>query len=346
MFTKYAFTLLLLCVLNTQCANILGVFNIPSVSHQVVFQPIWKELSLRGHQVTVITPNPLNDPTLTNLTEIDVGGVLYRIIEGTKRSGLARAIDHWAFTRKTNELNVKFTTEIFANEQVQALLANDTKTFDLVMIEPFYYSPAILAAKYNCPLIGVESLNVHTPVHELIGSPIHPLLYPDFATAYGREKTFFQKVDVVLFYFWQKYAHRKNMELIREEIRKHIDENLPDVDEVMKNMSLLFLNTNPILHGSRPYGPNVIEMGGMMHLTPEKPLPSVKPHLYTPQPHTTPLSAGTERILGQLIQWRIILQLWHQHKEHKLRESQEDNTHRRHLRTTLRRTMEIRGRRT
>lgn len=55
-----------------QSARILGLFPTPSVSHQSVFQPIWRELSLRGHKVTVITPNPLKDPSLTNLTEIDM----------------------------------------------------------------------------------------------------------------------------------------------------------------------------------------------------------------------------------------------------------------------------------
>ncbi|KAL3288283.1 hypothetical protein HHI36_002731 [Cryptolaemus montrouzieri] len=53
-------------------ARILGWFVCPSISHQSVFQPIWRELSLRGHEVTVITSDPLNDPTLKNLTEIDV----------------------------------------------------------------------------------------------------------------------------------------------------------------------------------------------------------------------------------------------------------------------------------
>ena len=53
------------------CARILGVVPIPSYSHQIVYRPIWRELSLRGHQVVVMTTDPMKDPALTNLTEID-----------------------------------------------------------------------------------------------------------------------------------------------------------------------------------------------------------------------------------------------------------------------------------
>src|SRR5699024_6098381 len=62
----------LLSIICAESANILCFFSFPSYSHQIVYQAIWKELSLRGHNVVVITPNPLNDTTLGNLTEIDV----------------------------------------------------------------------------------------------------------------------------------------------------------------------------------------------------------------------------------------------------------------------------------
>lgn len=62
-----------------QCANILFVTSFPSHSHQVMFQPVWKELSLRGHNVIAITPNPLRDESLTNLTEVDISKLYEKI---------------------------------------------------------------------------------------------------------------------------------------------------------------------------------------------------------------------------------------------------------------------------
>ncbi|KAF5306116.1 hypothetical protein FQA39_LY09094 [Lamprigera yunnana] len=44
----------------------------PTSSHQIAFRSIWMELLLRGHQITLITTDPINDPKLINLTEIDL----------------------------------------------------------------------------------------------------------------------------------------------------------------------------------------------------------------------------------------------------------------------------------
>ena len=52
--------LLLLCaVCGTKAARILGIFPTPSLSHQLPFQAIMKALAARGHQITVISTNPL-----------------------------------------------------------------------------------------------------------------------------------------------------------------------------------------------------------------------------------------------------------------------------------------------
>ena len=51
--------LLLYAVCNTKAARILGIFPTPSISHQLPFQAIMKALAARGHQITVISPDPL-----------------------------------------------------------------------------------------------------------------------------------------------------------------------------------------------------------------------------------------------------------------------------------------------
>jgi len=51
--------LLLYAVCSTKAARILGIFPTPSISHQLPFQAIMKALAARGHQITVISPDPL-----------------------------------------------------------------------------------------------------------------------------------------------------------------------------------------------------------------------------------------------------------------------------------------------
>jgi glucuronosyltransferase len=55
-----ALMLMLLCTaFQADSARILGIFPTPSFSHQIVFQTIMKALVARGHQVTVISTDPL-----------------------------------------------------------------------------------------------------------------------------------------------------------------------------------------------------------------------------------------------------------------------------------------------
>jgi hypothetical protein len=51
--------LLLHAMCSTEAARILGIFPTPSISHQLPFQAIMKALAARGHQITVISTNPL-----------------------------------------------------------------------------------------------------------------------------------------------------------------------------------------------------------------------------------------------------------------------------------------------
>lgn len=47
----------------------------PFVSHTMNFMPIFKELAIRGHNVTLVSPFPQKTP-VANLTEILVPNVL------------------------------------------------------------------------------------------------------------------------------------------------------------------------------------------------------------------------------------------------------------------------------
>lgn len=121
-------------------ANILCFFSLPSTSHQIVYQVLWKELSLRGHTVTVVTPNPINDPTLTNLTEIDVSDSyeVYRNATANKFSG---TIDHWSIIKMFDWLMFTINEAQFRHPKVKELLEDDSKEFDVLLTEPIIVFP-------------------------------------------------------------------------------------------------------------------------------------------------------------------------------------------------------------
>lgn len=120
-------------------ANILGFFGMPSISHQQVFQVIWKELSLRGHNVTVVTPNPLNDPSLTNLTEIDVSSS-YQFVKDMEHI-LSRPTTHWDFLDIMRRMSESVNKIQFDHPKVKKLLEDKDTNFDVVLVEPVTFIP-------------------------------------------------------------------------------------------------------------------------------------------------------------------------------------------------------------
>lgn len=267
---------LIVVVYHVHSAKILGVFTVASVSHQIVFQPIWKELSLRGHQVTVLTPNPLNDPSLTNLTEIDLG-FMYGKLEGFKGE-LSKGMNHW--TAIDVFLNVFFniSSQIVLQEDVKNFIKDNSTSYDVVLVEVIDPLTYAFAAKFNCPIIGVASLTVTNPIHEDLGNPIHPVLHPNVLTPYyGGKLSFFEKVDAVLFDLYERYKIKTNyFPAVNAVAKKYFGEQFYDLQSIQKNLSMVFINTHPIIHGVRPYGPNIIEIGGGIHIKPAKPLTSVR----------------------------------------------------------------------
>ncbi|CAH2098385.1 unnamed protein product [Euphydryas editha] len=73
--------LLISCLEEIKSAKILAIFPTPSISHRVVFRPLINELARRGHELTVITTDPVypTGQTPKNLTEIDVHDLSYKL---------------------------------------------------------------------------------------------------------------------------------------------------------------------------------------------------------------------------------------------------------------------------
>ncbi|CAH0559940.1 unnamed protein product [Brassicogethes aeneus] len=255
-----------------QCANILFFAGAPSKSHQVMFQPVFKELSLRGHNVTAIVCSPLKDPKLTNLTEIDLGG-LYEIVykEGNEvREAMKKYIQLkpdllTVFSKDMVLKNIyhQFGKYILDMPQMQTFLKEDHK-FDVVIVEWLYPTFAALAAKYDAPLIGITSLGAPILALDTVGNPSHPVLAPDQDLPMPRDLTFKERLMSGLYAVYVRvYYHL--VVLPREDAlaRKHFGKDIPYLGDIEKNISLLLLNRNLVFHKVMPVVPAIIELGYM-----------------------------------------------------------------------------------
>ncbi|KAF5281145.1 hypothetical protein FQA39_LY17877 [Lamprigera yunnana] len=260
----------------TSAARILGIVPTPSYSHQVVFQPLWRELSLRNHSLTILTTDPINDHTLTNLKEIDLSfsynlwNIKHNFTDMIRNApkSLLKFIDRYV------EMVDDIVDHQLQHEEVQKILQNETEHFDLIMVEYPYPTITAFSVRFKCPFIGMTSLDAHSSQYDNVGNPSHPVLNPDFSLPFGGTLTFQQRVLSLLFQTYTRfYIHMYSYPKLDLQVQKHFGFDYPSLKQIANKVSLLFVNVNPIFHNIRPMVPAVIPIGGGTHLQQPKPLP-------------------------------------------------------------------------
>lgn len=268
----------LFLIAQTDGARVLAVLPTPSISHQVVFRPLIQELSRRGHEVTVITPNPVftkeNSPK--NLTEIDVHDISYNTwnqkveqenMEFGKRSGVFQLIDQVTEFHKT-VIELQLNTE-----EIQGLLKSDTK-FDLLFLEACIRSSILWSHTFKAPVIQISSFGMTMGNDDAIGALTHPVLYPIFLRQRVFDLTFWEKLYELCIHFWVLHKWHTSESTEHSTLSKYFGVDVPTYKELFNNIDMLFLNIHPIWTNNQPLPPNVVSIWGI-HKNPDKPLPQV-----------------------------------------------------------------------
>lgn len=272
--------LLTIVLLSNFCesARILAVMPTPSFSHQVVFQPLWKKLLLRGHEVTLLTTDLIKDSDFSNLKQID-WSFAYKLWHETHN--LSSIIKNFrqnklmCFNQYFNMMH-DITSQELEQEDVQKLIHDKHEIFDLAVIEFLHPTMLAFSEKFNCPFIGVSSMDITTFGHEAIGNPTNPALYTDFVVPYDSKMSYLERLSNTLNYIGVSLYFNCYM-YPREDtsVKKYFGENISQLRDIQRKVSMVFLNTHPVLHDVRPLMPNVIQIGGAIHLRNLTTLPEV-----------------------------------------------------------------------
>lgn len=257
-----------------EAARILAVVSIPSFSHQLAYRPLWKELSLRGHQVVLLTTDPINDTSLSNLTEINMHGS-YQLFSKSDFNDIFTLNDHFSplvVLQKMIDFSTNLLRYQFGLQEVQNLLENGE--FDMVIGEFLCPSSVLFAERFNCSMIATTSMDAPNALHEVLGNPNHPVLYPVQDIIYSVPTTFKQRLFHTIYKWLFDYYFFYDERPFREALNGYYTENLPPLKEMMKRIKLTFINANPVFYPTRPLSPATVNVFGM-HISEVKPLPQV-----------------------------------------------------------------------
>uniref|UniRef100_A0A2A4IVU8 UDP-glucuronosyltransferase n=1 Tax=Heliothis virescens TaxID=7102 RepID=A0A2A4IVU8_HELVI len=278
----------------TDAARILAIYPVPSISHQVTFRPITLELVKRGHEVVVITADPMfkKGEAPQNLTEIDVHDLSYNVWQAFMNSERGSRDDLVSQMR----VGVEVLLELFDKQmQVEEIkeLRKGKQTFDLLLTEAVIRNALGFSHIYKVPVIQVSSFGAMFENYNVIGAPVHPLLYPGSMAMRIYNLTLYEKFNELRTKYTMDYIFASVEEKEANLMKKYFGSDVPPMRELQNNVDMLFLNVNPIWEGSRPVPPSVIHLGGLPQ-KPNKELPKdLKSYLDSSKHGVIYISFGT-----------------------------------------------------
>lgn len=247
--------------------RILVINDLPARSVYTTFKLLYKELALRGNQVTVISFFEQGE-TIANYTEIKLAG---SDISGDKEVNDLRYIQKRQLQLKylmpcdLSKLSSHFCTNLFTTKSVQDMYNNNV-TFDVVMVQMFHTDCVLQLAKmFKGVIVGYHSTVMVSWVGGRFGVPLNPAVVPNYFLPFGLEMTFFQRLEnsVVTWghLLYNRFVMvRRDQELVTKHFGKDASVGLEDIRQ---EASLLLLHSHFTVNLPKAMVPNVIEVGGI-----------------------------------------------------------------------------------
>ncbi|XP_055382822.1 UDP-glucosyltransferase 2-like [Condylostylus longicornis] len=279
--------------------RLLVIFSIPFPDNQITFRPLIENLLDKGHSITLVTTNPevfLNNKTdvsasyfennnNNNLEIIDLSFTHnLEILNQLKTSHQQNDLNGSDMIRDAFQILRIIAEKQLKSLEVEQFIGNNTiikqttRTsnlnnlnnnnnikYDAVLID---WSGASLmngfAYKFNAPLIGITPAGAYMTLHEAMGNPNHPVLYPSVFMPFSENLSLYQRIVSTLFSYKYRNIYFYEELPVQNQIAKEVfGSEIPDLWELQVNADLLLINSYQLLSNIRPVGPTTIYLGGI-----------------------------------------------------------------------------------
>lgn len=268
-----------LAVSACDCARILGVFPSPSISHQVVFHSLMRDLAARGHQLTILTTDVIKSlEKNANVTQIDLHGSyeIFRQQFSFVETKMSRS-EEADLMEKATKSHLKILEYQLNQPAVKKLIRKENgEKFDLLIIERFLSAPMVAFAElFDCPAIDISPLDNFAHWHEEMGNEVNPAIHSEVMISFEHGKlSFAERWTSLKYYLKHNFLMTPTYNRAFDDvIRRHFPTVTKPVTELHSRIQLMMTNTNPAFGWLRPLLPNTIQLG-FMHIEPPKPLPA------------------------------------------------------------------------
>ncbi|XP_046736270.1 UDP-glucosyltransferase 2-like [Diprion similis] len=264
----YLLLVLLSCIIcfgqYAKGARILGMFPLQGKSHFAMFKEVLKSLANAGHQVDVVSHFPLENapPNYTDI--INLGGTGLVVLNSMTYE-LMQSIDS-ASMQTVVKLAGNDICESLGKPEMQNLIKNPPTDppYDLVLTELFFASCYFAFGRHlKVPVIGLSSATIAPHANAPLGNPLNSAIVSEISDRPASHMNFWQRLKNTLVTTFANLLVRHYSREQNNMVKKYFGPDMPNVEELEGDMSLLLVNTHPIFHGIRPLTPAIVEVPGL-----------------------------------------------------------------------------------
>lgn len=210
----------------------------------------------------------------------------------------------WEQTFVYFEIGLTTLEMVITSENFQKFLATD-QHFDVVVIEMCLCDALLgLGKHFNAPIIATSAFGASKWTTDLVGTPNFASYIPHHMSTYSDRMTFWQRMHNTLTIWFEELAFKMYFIPIQQRMLERIfphATNWPTIDAIRRSVALVLLDTHVTFAPTRPYTPNMIEVGGM-HINQEHESlsPKVRKFLDEATNGAIVLSLGSNVLLSKL----------------------------------------------
>ncbi|KAK1128581.1 hypothetical protein K0M31_003039 [Melipona bicolor] len=262
--TTLSFVLCVLCIAKqSECYKILAIIATPSYSHQIPFRQLWLELHNRGHEILLVTTNPIPNINSPNFTQINLSQS-YKVWRALNFVEMRFNGESWLQIMEKYGISTCLACmeNLFNNKEFKNVYAPDSDAkFDILLTE-YHCGPASagLAHRFDVPIIALSSTEL-TAVNEYI---VGGLVLPSHESTWelenhtGSNSPFFKRLWNFVTFWRFLHSFYTEMFSANQQLAEKYLGPLPPLIDIMKNTSMLFVNQAAATTPARPQLSNVI----------------------------------------------------------------------------------------
>nr|WEU75315.1 uridine diphosphate-glycosyltransferases 44A17 [Glyphodes pyloalis] len=258
----------------TTSYRILGIFPSLDRNNYLTYRGLFRELANRNHEVTLISHFQLpNAPATYKDVLLSENQLVYKGLsyESVIVNEVSRVPFETLVATKAGNDDCK---ALLNNHQVLHMIRT-RPTFDVIIVESYNSDCGLaLAANFSAPYIAFSPQPIQPWQYNRLGIAFNSAYVTQAGLPYGKAPWFFERLKSYVLYHvsnWVYYVGSQVTDHVY--LYKYLGDNLPSLESIAANASMVFVNTHQSVYGGVGRADNVIDVGGI-HVRPPKVIPT------------------------------------------------------------------------